>query len=302
MNWLKNPLTNLSVALLSLSSLMAGCSSKSPDFAKDIAPIVFQNCSPCHRPNGGAPFSLLTYKDVSKRAKMIALVTGNRYMPPWPADRNYSHFINERSLTDEQISLFKSWYKNGCPMGDTSGLKIPSSAFASTVLGQPDMVIDITPVKISNDNRDKFYVLKIPCKTDGWKPVRAVEFIPGRPEYAHHVNGHYLRFDDKTDPFAGNRLVSIESDNYDSEFKALSLLNHDGSMPERIHSAFNYLPGAFGVRYPEGIGGFMMSPNGAFVANDIHYGPSMKNEKNDIQGHYYSFCNGIHEIALQLRD
>ncbi len=277
MKSLKNHPISRWAALLSLGSFFSACSSDSPDFAKDIAPIVYQNCSPCHRPNGGAPFSLLSYKDVAKRAKMIALVTRKKYMPPWPADRNYSHFLNERTLSDHQIDLFQKWYKNGCLPGDTSKLKLPTTLFTSSVLGKPDLIVPVEPVKIINNNKDKFYVLKIPCKIDSWKPVRAVEFIPGQPDYAHHVNGHYLLMDDKTDPFAGNRLVDIESPDYDSQFKSLLLDNSNGSMPERVHSAFNYLPGAFGVRYPEGIGGFMMSPNGVFVANDIHYGPSLKN-------------------------
>jgi hypothetical protein len=36
------------------------------------------------------------------------------------------------------------------------------------------------------------------------------------------------------------------------------------------------LPGSFGVKYPDGIGGFVLKKNGAFVGNDIHYGPSSK--------------------------
>src|SRR5437870_3524502 len=52
-------------------------------FNKDIAPIVFQHCSGCHRPGESAPFSLLTYQDAKKRARQIAEVTGKHYMPPW---------------------------------------------------------------------------------------------------------------------------------------------------------------------------------------------------------------------------
>ena len=44
-------------------------------FNKEIAPIVFNNCSSCHRPGEAAPFSLLSYGDVAKRGKLIATVT-----------------------------------------------------------------------------------------------------------------------------------------------------------------------------------------------------------------------------------
>src|SRR5437016_3419025 len=82
--------------------VFAGCSGNStkrnPTFAEDIAPVIFKNCAPCHRPGEAGPFSLLTYKDVAKKAKTIVAVTQARYMPPWPADPAYSHFIGERVL------------------------------------------------------------------------------------------------------------------------------------------------------------------------------------------------------------
>ncbi len=268
------PKLNLLVVLLSLISMLACNSGSNITFADDVAPIIHENCTPCHQANGGAPFNLISFHDVAKRAKMIALVTSNRYMPPWPADKNYSHFVNEKSLTDEQISIIKQWFENGCKPGDTAKCRLPESAKYASVLGKPDMIINAGQIQITGDNKDKFYVLKMPYQIPKAKFVRAVEFIPGQVKYAHHVNGHYLSFTNETNPFSGIDLLDIESDKYDEEFKKLSLLNHDGSAPFRVHSAFNYLPGAFGIRYPAGIGGFLLSPKGAFVANDIHFGPS----------------------------
>ena len=51
-------------------------------FHRDIAPIIFQHCSTCHHPGEAAPFHLLTYSDVAKRAEQIAEVTRRRIMPP----------------------------------------------------------------------------------------------------------------------------------------------------------------------------------------------------------------------------
>src|SRR5215470_16525183 len=94
--------------------ILQACSSRTqikenPTFAEDIAPIIFKNCSPCHRPGEIGPFPLLTFEDVSKRAEMIASVTQDRYMPPWPADPSYSHFIGERVLKDAEIETIKRW-------------------------------------------------------------------------------------------------------------------------------------------------------------------------------------------------
>ena len=52
-------------------------------FSRDVAPIVFAKCSTCHHPGEAAPFSLLTYDDVRRRARQIVEVTQSRFMPPW---------------------------------------------------------------------------------------------------------------------------------------------------------------------------------------------------------------------------
>src|SRR5436190_20559710 len=74
-----------------------------PTFAKDVAPILFQQCAVCHRPGEAAPFSLLSYQDAKKRGKLIAKVVESRLMPPWKADKGDVAFRNERHLSDEQI-------------------------------------------------------------------------------------------------------------------------------------------------------------------------------------------------------
>src|SRR5258708_39367874 len=81
-------------------------------FNKEIAPLIYQNCASCHRPGEVAPFSLLTYADVKKRAKQIAMVTESRFMPPWKAD-SHGEFLNERRLSTEQITLIKQWADQG---------------------------------------------------------------------------------------------------------------------------------------------------------------------------------------------
>jgi len=48
-------------------------------FAKDIAPVVFAHCATCHRPEGSAPFSLLTYADVREHAEKIAELSARRF-------------------------------------------------------------------------------------------------------------------------------------------------------------------------------------------------------------------------------
>src|SRR5262245_6595311 len=71
----------------------------SPTFNKDIAAIIFQNCSTCHRPGQSAPFSLLNYRDARKRMKEIAEVTARHTMPPWLPEPGHSDFAGARRLS-----------------------------------------------------------------------------------------------------------------------------------------------------------------------------------------------------------
>src|SRR5450756_742150 len=88
-----------------------------PTYYKDIAPVIQSKCAVCHQPGEAAPFPLLTYEDVAKRASFIHKVVESRYMPPWRADGQYSHFANERTLSDGEISLITTWIDHKMPRG-----------------------------------------------------------------------------------------------------------------------------------------------------------------------------------------
>ena len=44
-------------------------------FSEHVAPIVFANCTSCHRPGEAAPFTLMSYRDARPLAKAIASAT-----------------------------------------------------------------------------------------------------------------------------------------------------------------------------------------------------------------------------------
>src|SRR6185295_8906104 len=93
---------------------------KTVTFAGDIAPVVYQNCAGCHRPGEAAPFSLTSYAETKKRAKLISEVTSDRFMPPWQPDEGCGEFVGERRLSKAQIDLFQQWVGAGTPEGDSS--------------------------------------------------------------------------------------------------------------------------------------------------------------------------------------
>src|SRR3954471_16094202 len=82
-------------------------------FAKDVAPILFERCGACHRPDGPAPFSLLTYASARQHATQIAGVTKRRVMPRWKAEPGFGEFVGQQPLSDDQIHLLERWVRDG---------------------------------------------------------------------------------------------------------------------------------------------------------------------------------------------
>ena len=77
-------------------------------FTKDVAPIIFNHCAGCHRPGEAAPFALLNYNDVRKRARLIVRVTEDRVMPPWHAEKGSFVFHGDRQVLKDLTRLFQA--------------------------------------------------------------------------------------------------------------------------------------------------------------------------------------------------
>lgn len=245
-------------------------------FNEHVAPIIHQNCTPCHRAEGGAPFQMVSYRDVAKRAKMIAEVTADRYMPPWPADPHYRSFVGERYLTNRQIAILEKWVEDGKPEGDGATPEPPHFPQGS-MFGEPDVVVQLTdPVFIEGNNMDKFMVMKMPFELEKDTFIRLIEFVPGHRDLVHHMNGHLVTydFDKKSDVFEGKHVVTDVDGSTRETYETLALANDDGTFPMLTPSVSNYLPGVLPVVYPEGIGSYKVNRKSAFLIKNMHYGPS----------------------------
>ncbi|MEM7015153.1 MAG: hypothetical protein AAF585_27155, partial [Verrucomicrobiota bacterium] len=113
-----NPHAFFSFCIFSIPWIAFG----NPTFSKEIAPIIYENCLICHREGDSAPFALESYEDVRRKARTIARVCEDRYMPPWKPEPGIGDFHGERRLTDEQIKLLRAWANAGAPEGDPNQL------------------------------------------------------------------------------------------------------------------------------------------------------------------------------------
>lgn len=180
-----------------------------PTFAKDVAPIIFDACSSCHRPGGPGPFSLLTHDDVRRHATQIVEVTKSRFMPPWKADVDNGPFVGQRRLSAREIALIEAWVEAGAPAGKAGETPDPPSRTDGWQLGTPDMVVTIpTAYSLQAEPTDVFRIFAIPLPIARDRYVRGIEFLPGNARVVHHAN---IRLDytsstralDAADPLPG---------------------------------------------------------------------------------------------------
>ena len=157
-------------------------------FNKDIAPVVLEQCAGCHRPGEAAPFSLLGYEDVAKRAKLVRDVVEERFMPPWHAERGHGVFKDARVLDDEQVALFSKWIEAGKPEGAVGDLPKKPDFPNGWQLGEPDLVLEMPEAyEVRADGRDIYRYFALPADLPEDKWVTAVEVRPSARSVVHHV-------------------------------------------------------------------------------------------------------------------
>jgi tetratricopeptide (TPR) repeat protein len=160
-----------------------------PTFAHDIAPIIYEKCAPCHHPGAAAPFSLLSYEDVKKRAAQIAAAARSGFMPPWLPERGYGEFAGDRSLTAEQIAVIAAWVSAGAPEGPADAVPPAPTFNDGWQLGKPDLVLEAPgPVELPASGPDLYWNVIFSPHLAERRWVRAIEIRPGQPRVVHHAN------------------------------------------------------------------------------------------------------------------
>ena len=62
-------------------------------FHEDIAPLIYTQCTECHREGEIGPMPFTTYEEVSAFGSFIEYVTQTNYMPPWTRTTTTAHSV-----------------------------------------------------------------------------------------------------------------------------------------------------------------------------------------------------------------
>jgi hypothetical protein len=153
-------------------------------FTRDIAPILQRSCQNCHRPDGVAPMSLVTYEEVRPWARAIKQRTGigphAGVMPPWYVEKNIGiqKFQNDPSLSDVEVAKIAKWADSGAPMGNPADMP-PARKWddsAKWIIGTPDLIVKTTDVVVKANAPDWWgEIPRVPTGLTEDRYVTAVE-------------------------------------------------------------------------------------------------------------------------------
>lgn len=283
------------VALLFVSVLLPAQEKLGNDgvtFNRDVAPIIFQNCTVCHRPGEAGPFPLRTYQEVKSHAKQIRDVTKSHFMPPWLPNPGDFKFADERRLSAKQIEIIADWVEKGEREGDPRDLPPLPKFTPGWQLGEPDMVLTAQkPYTLAASGPDQYwnFVLRVPIEKTRW--VRAVEIRPADKRLVHHANMLVDRAQSarhmEAEPGAGfgGMEISLESEAFDPD----------------SHFLF-WKPGSLPYEGPEGLA-LRLDPGTDLVLN-LHMQPSGKAERiQPSVGLYFTDKPATrHPMLLQIQN
>jgi hypothetical protein len=166
---------------------------KSLTFYRDVASIVYERCTTCHRPNTAAPFSLISPEDLASNAEMIREVIRDETMPPGYANKKHGEFQNDRSLSESEKQAILQWLDSDRIAGEpTEAPPIPEYPDAKWRIGNPDLVITMLEqhtVPATGFVPYKYVILPHVFLNETW--VEAFEIRPENPAVVHHCNMAY---------------------------------------------------------------------------------------------------------------
>jgi hypothetical protein len=209
--------TALSFALVAALLLPTGVAAQVPEaptFADDVAPIFYESCVTCHRPGEIAPMALISYQDVRPWARSIKNKVQTRAMPPWHLDKNIGlqDFLNDPSLSDDQIATIVKWVDTGAPEGNPANTPTPPEFAPADAwqIGDPDLIVRFPTYTVPAAGPDLFgdlftdfgltedrYITAIQTKPVGDKARRVV----------HHALSYAVEQDETGERMGGGTFL-----------------------------------------------------------------------------------------------
>jgi len=251
-------------------------------WATDVAPILFQNCTKCHNPQGIAPFPLVTYDDAYNMRAAVKEAVMQKVMPPWPPQAGYGEFAHPRVLTDQQIQTIANWVDGGGAAGNLSAAP-PAPVYSNNYeIQTPDLVVQMPSYTVNTDY-DLYRCFVIPANNAAQQYIKEIEVIPGNRAIVHHV----LVFQDPS-----NTPANLDAQDPDPGYVSFG---GTGSGASKLIAG--WVPGSSKFRAPDGMG--IKLAMGTNIVLQVHYPAGTYSQTDSTQVRIkYATGNFTREVMI----
>ena len=250
-----------------------GAPAKAPSFTREVAPLVSEKCTGCHRIGGIAPFPLVKAKQVSAKAPLIAAALSAGVMPPWPPGPRSPAYVGEEAhtLSASQRATVVAWAKAG---GKIDGPAQPPKKPEGPEVREGERLLDLrmptayrpsAPKGVTDDYR--CFLLDPGLTSD--TSVTSARIEPGQAKVVHHV----ILFRVPAAQVAAARGLDASAPGPGwSCFGGTGLPAGEGGLVESLDDASwvaAWAPGWGGNRLPDGTG--VPLAKGSQIVMQVHY-------------------------------
>ncbi|KFE64416.1 hypothetical protein [Hyalangium minutum] len=242
--------------------MLAACASEQPapslTWHRDVAPLMQERCGGCHVEGGIAPFALQSHAQVFERRAEIREAVSSRRMPPWQPGPGCAEYLDDLSLSEEQITLITRWVDAGAPEGSVRDAR-PVAPSPPVGLSRVDlelrMPLEYTPQKAPDDYR---------CFILDWPHERA-QYItgfngkPGTLAEIHHLIAYLIRPEE---------VAQVQALDNAEPGPGYTCFGGPGGKGAQVWLGA-WAPGAMGGDYPERTG-LEIQP-GSKIVLQVHY-------------------------------
>lgn len=163
-----------------------------PSYLADVAPILEQRCSYCHREGGSAPWAMSEYRMIQGWAPMMREVLLTRRMPPGQVDADPAQFDGLNHITHEEMITLVNWIDAGASAEElAAGAEDPLQAIEPYAdgwqLGAPDEVFTFAEQSVPATGVVDYIWLTLETGLTEDKWVEGYEFDLGDPAVVHHA-------------------------------------------------------------------------------------------------------------------
>lgn len=156
-------------------------------YHRDVAPLLEEKCNDCHRDGGIAPFTLTDYASVSALKMAISDSVHTRTMPPWLAGEDCTTYVNDPSLTADEIAMIDEWIDLGAPEGKAEDR--PEVERQESGLSRVDLTIKMPEIYTPQFEPDDYRCFVMEWPEEETRYITGFRAIPGNDAMVHHVIG-----------------------------------------------------------------------------------------------------------------